>query len=76
MDKGEEAASQATQSLTVKLNEAYSAMAKISSFRFNLLIYNLVTKGHISKAVAAKEAGVDESTIYRIIDKVDQELQT
>jgi len=52
-----------SRELNQKLNETYSILAKLTTFKFNLFVYNLVTKGHVSKAVVAKEAGMDESSI-------------
>ena len=68
-------AEQISEKFQTQLNECFATLTKVAQFRYNYLVYRLLKKGLISKSDLAREAGITEKTIYRILDKVDEQLQ-
>ena len=56
-------------------NDAAGLLAGLSYFRYNLLIYRIITKGLISKAEVSRLTGLSESQLYNIITNVEKELE-
>lgn len=56
---------------TLKKNISY--LSKLTYYRYQLLIYNLVKKGHVTVDNIAEDTGLSRARIYQIIEAFDKQ---
>lgn len=62
------------QELSNKLNESFSTLAKLSNYKFDLLVYKLVKKGLIKKSDMATAIGISEVRLYEKLAQFEKSL--
>lgn len=60
--------------LSDKLNESFSLIAKLSSYKFDLLVYRLIKKGLIKKSDMANAIGISEVRLYEKLAQFEKSL--
>ncbi len=62
------------KNLSNELNVSFSKIAKLSNYKFDLLVYRLVKKGLIKKSDLAKAIGISEVRLYEKLEQFEKSL--
>lgn len=63
--------SEINQKIQEDINKVIKYLQKIANFRYHLLIYRLIKKGHVKMKDLAEDSGYSTQSIYRIVDTFD-----
>lgn len=60
------------QEISKSLNTLYSYLTKLVSYRYYLLIYRLIKRGHVSMDLLAEDTGYSRQRLYEIVDTFEK----
>lgn len=60
------------QEVSKTLNNLYSYLTKLVSYRYYLLIYRLLKRGHTSMDNLVKDTGYSRQRLYEIVDTFEK----